>query len=168
MPRTADLGLTTYWWVPGVAGIVNPLSPSAAALTAAKNISQYVVTSTSVNPTSSDTISEKGITDTANASVPTVGNYEGTLVLFRDLAAGVPSVNDPLTTIGSVSGVVGWIVRRTGFTNLTAAAATQKVDLFLMMTDTPQKSGGTGDGYFKVTVPMLAQGVFGMEVALVA
>jgi len=168
MPRTADLGLTTYWWVPGVAGIANPDAPSAAVLTTLLNISAYVVTSTSVNPTSSDTISEKGIGDTANSSVPTIGNYEGTLVLFRDMASGVPSANDPLTTIGSVSGVVGWVVRRVGFATTAAAAATQKVDLFLFMTDTPQKSGGAGDGYLKATIPLLAQGSFRMEKALVA
>lgn len=168
MPRTADLGLTTYWWIPGVDGIANPDAVSAAVLTSLLNVSANVVTTTSVNATSSDTISEKGITDTANSSVPTIGNYEGQLELFRDLAAGVPSANDPLTTIGKASGIVGWVVRREGFANTVAAAVGQFVDVFLFMTDTPRKSGGTGNGFLKVTVPLLAQGVFRIETALVA
>jgi hypothetical protein len=166
MPRTVDLGTTTYWWVPGVAGIANPAAPTAAALTTTLNISNYVVTTTSVNPTASDTVTEKGITDVSNAVVPTVGNYEGTLVLFRDLAAGVPSANDPLTTIGATSGIFGWLVRRVGFASTVAATAAQKVDLFLFMTDSPQLTGGQDDGYLKVTIPLLQQGTFKLQVAL--
>lgn len=168
MPRTADLGLTTYWWIPGVNGIADPDAISAAVLTSAKNISPYVVTTTSINPTSSDTISEKGITDTANSTVPLIGNYEGNLVLFRDLTAGAPTATDPLTTIGKTAGIVGWIVRRTGFPTTTAAATGQFVDAFLFATDTPSKSGGQADGFLKVTIPLLAQGAFRIETALVA
>lgn len=168
MARTIDLNVTTYWWIPGDAGIANPDAVSAAVLTAAQNISQYLHSSTSVNPTSSDTVSEKGITDVANVVTPIIANYEGTLVGFRDLAAGVPTANDLLTTVGSAAGVLGWLVRRKGFASSAAAAATQKVDVFKFATDTPQVSGGQGDGMLKATIPLLPQGVFRIETALVA
>ena len=161
MARMVDLATTTYWWVPG-----STVPATAASVTAGVNISQYVVASTKVAPASSDTVSEKSITDTSNAVVPIIGNYEGNLVLFRDLTAGVATANDPLTTIGAASGVVGWIVKRVGFASTVAAAAAQKVDRYLFMTDTPQKSGGEGDGYLKVTIPLLQQGTYSVEVAL--
>lgn len=161
MARMVDLATTTYVWV---AGETEPVT--AAAVTAGTNISAYVVASTKVGPTSSDTVNEKSITDTSNSVVPIIGNYEGTLVLHRDLTAGAPTANDPLTTIGKASGIVGWLVKRVGYTSTTAMAATQTVDRFKFMTDTPQKSGGEGDGYLKVTIPMLQQGVFRTEIAL--
>jgi len=168
MPRMVDLAVTTYWWVPGDAGIANVATPSAAVLTAGANISQYVVASTKIGMTPSDKVSEKSITDTSNADVPIIANYEGNLVMFRDLTAGVPTANDPLTTIASASGVVGWVVRREGFASTVAAAAAQKVDVFKFMTDNPQTSGGQGDGYLKATIPLLQQGSFKVAVALAA
>lgn len=167
MARMIDLNVTTYWWVPA-ASITDPAAISAAALTSAKNISQYVHASTRVGPTSSDTVSERGITDTANTVVPTIGNYEGTLVLFRDYDAGTVSANDPLTTIGGAAGIVGWVVKREGHSAATAAATAQKVDAYLFATDNPQKSGGQGDGYLKVTIPLHQQGRFKVESTLVA
>lgn len=161
MARMVDLATTTYWWV---AGETEPVT--AAATAAGVNISQYVVASTKVGPTSSDTVNEKSITDTSNSVVPIIGNYEGTLVLHRDLTAGVPTATDPLTTIGKASGVVGWLVKRVGFVSTTTATAGHFVDRYKFMTDTPQKSGGEGDGYLKVTIPMLQQGVFRTEIAL--
>jgi len=168
MARTIDLNVTTYWWIAGDAGIANPDAVSAAVLTAGKNISAYVHTSTKIGPESSDTVKDKGITDTANVDTPIIGNYGGTLVMFRDMTAGVPSANDPLTAIGNAAGVVGWIVRREGFASSAAAAATQKVDVFKFATDAPVKSGGTGDGMLKVTIPLLQQGVMRVETTLVA
>lgn len=161
MARMVDLAATTYWWV---AGTTKPTA--ATAVTAGANISQYVVASTRVGPTASDTVNEKSITDTSNCVVPIIGNYEGMLVLHRDLTSGAPTSNDPLTTIGATSGVVGWLVKRVGYASTVAAAAGQKVDMFLFMTDTPQKSGGEGDGYLKVTIPLLQQGQYSVELAL--
>lgn len=168
MSRIIDLNVTTYWWIPGDAGIANPDAVSAAVLTASANISALLHPSTSVNPTASDTVSEKGITDVANTSTPIIGNYEGTLVAFRDMTAGVPTALDLLTKIGKTAGIVGWVVRRKGFASNTAAAATQLVDVFKFATDTPQVSGGQGDGMLKTTIPLLPQGVFRIETALVA
>jgi len=170
MPRMIDLGVTRYDWIPLAAGLTTPLAPKVTELTLAKAISPYVVTTTSVNPTASDTVSEKGITDTSNAVVPTVGNYEGSLTLFRDLTAGtgVPSANDVMTTIGNAAGIVGWLVRRVGLPAATAYAVGQKVSVFLFMSDTPIPSGGAGDGYLKVVIPLLQQGSYAVEVTTVA
>lgn len=167
MPRMVDLNITTYWWLPE-ASITDPDAVSAATLTAAANISEYVVASTRIGATASDTVSERGITDTANVVVPTIGNYEGTLVAFRDYAAGVPSADDVLTTVAAESGVSGWIVRRVGKASTEAAAAGDEVEVYKFLTDNPQTSGGTGEGFLKATIPLLQQGVFRTSSTLVA
>lgn len=161
MPRIVDLNVTRYDWVPGAAGLTTPSSPKVTELNAGtvKALSPYVVTTTAINATASDTITEKSITDTTNAVVPTINNFEGTLVLFRDYTTGAPTANDPLTTIGSTSGIVGWIVRRFGLPASTAWAVGQKVDVFYVMTDTPIQTGGQADGYLKATIPLLQQGI---------
>ena len=169
MPRLVDLNVTRYDFVPGATGLTTPAAPKVTELVAGtvKALSPYVVTTTSVNPTSSDTVSEKGITDTSNAVVPIIGNFEGTLNLFRDYTAGAPTANDPLVTFNA-AGVVGWIVRRLGLPAATAWATGQKVDVFYVMTDNPQQTGGAGDGYLKLTVPLLQQGVMYLGVTTVA
>lgn len=166
MPRIVDLNVTTYWWIPSTAGDLSEVT--TAALTAAANISKYVVSTTNIGPTASDTISERGITDVANVVVPTVGNYEGNLVLFRDYTAGKPSADDPLTTIASESGELGWVVRRVGKASTEVAAAADVVEAYLFLTDNPQVSSGTGDGYLKATLGLLPQGVFSTSITLVA
>lgn len=161
MARQIDLATTTYWWVPG---LTEPTT--AAAVTAGVNISQYLHPSTKVGPTKSDTVSEKGITDVANSDVPIIGNYEGTLVGFRDFTSGAPTANDLMTTVANAAGVSGWIVKRVGFASTVAAAASQKVDKYLFVTDNPIPGGGEGDGYVKVTIPLFQQGTFKLQVAL--
>lgn len=169
MPRLVDLNVTRYDFVPGATGLTTPATPKVTELSAAgtKALSSYVVTTTSINPTSSDTVSEKGITDTSNAVVPIIANFEGTLNLFRDYTAGTPTATDPMT-IFTGSGVVGWIVRRLGLPASTAWAIGQKVDVFYVMADNPQQTGGQADGYLKLTVPLLQQGVMYLGVTTVA
>lgn len=169
MPRMVDLNVTRYDFVPGATGLTTPNAPKVTELTAGtvKALSPYVVTTTSVNPTASDTVTEKGITDTSNAVVPTIGNFEGSLVLFRDYTAGTVTANDPLS-IFTGSGVVGWLVRRLGLPASTAWAVGQKVDVFYVMADNPAQTGGQGDGYLKLTVPLLQQGVMYLGVTTVA
>lgn len=167
MPRMVDLNVTTYWWL-DEADITDVDAISAADLTTAANISTSVVGTTRVGPVASDTVSEKGITDVANVVVPTVGNYEGTLVAFRDYTAGAPTVNDPLTKIGATSGVVGWVVRRVGKPGTDPAVTGDIVEAYKFMTDNPQVSGGTGEGFLKATIPLLPQGVFTTSSTLVA
>lgn len=169
MARIVDLNVTRWDFIPGVAGLTTPSAPKVTELSAAgaKALSPFVVTTTNVNPTASDTVSEKGITDTSNAVVPTIGNFEGSLVLFRDYTSGEPTVNDPMSIFTGV-GVVGWLVRRLGLPASTAWAVGQKVDVFLVMSDNPQQSGGQGEGYLKLTCPLLQQGQMYLGVTTVA
>ena len=168
MARLIDLNVTTYWWV-AATDITDTAAISAAKLTSANNISAYVVSTTTVGPTASDTVSERSIADVSNVVVPTVGNYEGNLVLFRDYTTGSPTANDVLTTIAGAAGVSGWVVKRVGLSSTTASAAAQKIAFVgKYTTDTPQTSGGAGDGYIKATIPLLQAGTFATEVALLA
>lgn len=169
MPRMVDLGVTRYDWIPGATGLTTPAAPKLTDLSAAgaKNISPYVVSTTTINPTASDTVSEKAITDTSNAVVPTIGNYEGTLNLFRDFTSGTPSANDVFALFGT-KGTVGWLVRRIGKPYSDVLAIGDLVDVFLFMTDSAVKTGGQGDGYLKLNVPLLQQGQFYLEKAVVA
>lgn len=165
MPRIVDLGVTKYAWVSTIANVA---APTTSELTAGKDISAYVVTTTAVGPTASDTVNERAITDTSNAVVPTIGNYEGNLVLFRDYTAGVPTSGTDVMETFSAAGIVGYLVRRTGKPASTAFAASDKVEVYKFMTDTPQPSGGTGDGYLKLTVPLLQQGSFSVAATVAA
>lgn len=169
MARIVDLGVVQYYWIAGADGIANELAPVVTEIAAGKNISEYVVTTTSIDAAASDTVNERSVTDVSNAVVPTVGNVEGTLVLFRDFdpATFVPTVDDPMTLIGNGRNV-GWIARRVGKPASAAPAADDLYDLFLVMTDNPQTSGGTGEGYLKVTYPLLQQGRFAKNVEVVA
>ncbi len=167
MPRMVDLNVTTYWWIPATTGTLADVT--LTALTPAANISSNVVSTTTVGPAASDTISERSITDTANVVVPTIGNYEGSLVLFRDYTTtGEPGTSDPLTVIAGASGELGWLVRRVGKPASEAAAAGDVVEAYLFLTDNPQIGGGSGDGYLKATIPLLQQGVFKTDLTLAA
>jgi hypothetical protein len=157
MPRMVDLGVTKYSWVTTIASIA---APTVTELTAGKDISQYVVTTTAVGPTASDTVNERAVTDTSNAVVPTIGNYEGNLVLFRDYTAGVPTAGTDVLETFNAAGILGYLVKRVGKPAATAFAATDKVQVYKFLTDTPQPSGGQGDGYLKLVVPLLQQGSF--------
>jgi len=169
MPRIVDLGVTRWDWVPGNSPFANPLAPKVSEISAATavNLSPYVVTTSSMNAVASDTVNERSIAETANVVVPTVGNYEGTLTLFRDYADGEPTDVDPFDLFKS-AGIVGYLVRRVGKPSTTAYAAGDIVDIFKVMTDNPQASGGAGDGYLKVTVPMLQQGFMSLATPVAA
>lgn len=169
MPRIVDLGVTQYTWLPGSATLTTPSAPKLSDITGGSpvNLSAYVVTTTDIKVDSSDTVTEKGITDTSNAVVPTIGNYSGNLVLFRDYTSGAPTANDPMDTFTG-SGVAGWLIRRLGKAASTALAVSDVVDVFLFMTDNPNQTGGKGDGYLKLEVPLLQQGTFYQGVTMVA
>lgn len=170
MARLVDLGVVTYLWIPGVAGITSETAPSIATLNgaSAKNISSQVVTTTDLGVQASDTVNERSVTDVTNAVVPTVGNYGGNLVLFRDFASGVPAATDPLTVIGKAVGTTGWIVKRLGKAASAPFAVGDLVSCYLVMIDNPTLTGGQGDGYLKATYPVLQQGRFSVEAACVA
>ena len=169
MPRMVDLGVTRYDWVPGVDGLTTPTAPKLTELNAptTKNISPFVITTTSANPTASDTVSEKAVTDVSNAVVPTIGNYEGTLNVFHDFTDGEPTVDVDLAATFK-KGAVGWLVRRLGKAASEPYAVGDIVDVFLFMVDAVAKTGGQGEGYLKLNVTLLQQGQFYVDKALVA
>lgn len=162
MPRIVDLGVTRYDWVAGDTGIADFTAPSAAVLNGATAValSPFVVSTTSVMPEASDTVNERSIVETANVVVPTVKNYSGTLVLFRDFTNGAPTADVDLLETFNDAGIVGWLVRRVGKAAADDYAAADVVDVFKFMTDSPQVMGGTSEGYLKMTVPLLQQGSF--------
>lgn len=165
MPRLVDLGITKYAWADTIADVA---APTTSELTAAKDISEFVVTTTAVGPTASDTVNERAITDTSNAVVPTIGNYEGNLVLFRDYTAGVPTAGTDVLETFNKAGVVGYLVRRVGKPAADAFAASDTVEVYKFMTDTPQPAAGSGDGFVKLTVPLLQQGQFAVSATVAA
>jgi hypothetical protein len=166
VPRIVDLNVTKVVWVAGDTGIANVNSPSAAAITGGKDISRFVVATTAIGATASDTVNERSITDTANVVVPTIGNYEGTLVLFRDMTAGAATTDDLLITFAA--GSIGWIVKRVGKASTAAVAAADVVQVYKFLTDNPRVEGGTGEGYLKMTVPLLQQGSFNVAATVAA
>lgn len=168
MARLVDLGVTQWLWIPGVSGIADETAPTVAELTAGENISTQVVTTTDLAMQASDTVDERAVTDVTNVVVPTIGNYGGNLVMFRDYTTGEPTANDPLTVIGDAVGAVGWLAKRVGLPNSTPAAAGQKYSVWLVMIDNPQLSGGQGDGFLKATFPLLQQGRLKQEATVAA
>lgn len=166
MPRLVDLGIAKYMWVVGDTGIPNVSSPSAATINAGKDISAFVVTTTTIQAAASDTTSERSVVETANVVVPTIGNYEGTLNLFRDYASGAPATTDLLATFKD--GVVGFLVRRLGKPASSTIATADVVEVYKFRADNVQVMGGTGEGYLKMVVPLLQQGAFDVAAVVAA
>lgn len=169
MARIVDLGVTRYDWIPGVAGLTTPAGPKLTELSVsgAKAISPFVVTTTDINPDDSDTVNERSVTDTSNAVVPTIGNYHGTLNLFRDFTAGVPTSSVDLAETFT-KGSYGWITRRLGKPASTALAVGDILDVFLFLVDKVAKTGGQGDGYLKLNVTLLQQGQYNTDTVVIA
>lgn len=160
MPRMVDQGKTKLYWVPGETGIVNAAAPTTTELNLGVDITCLVVSSYEVRPDGSETTNERAVCETANVETPTVQNYMGTLPIFRqfDATTGVPETDDALNIWEF--GEVGWFVRRLGKPYTTAWTAGDQVEVYKFMVDTPQPGGGSGEGYFKATVPLLQQGTF--------
>jgi hypothetical protein len=163
LPRFVDQGKTKIYWVPGDTGITNVAAPTVAQLNAGVDITCLLLSTYEVMADASDTTNERAVCETANVVAPTIQNYKGNLILFRqyDDITGVPESDDTLAIF--VFGAVGWFVRRIGKPYTTAWATGDKVDVYKFMIDTPQIAGGTGEGYLKGTVPLLQQGTFNIN-----
>lgn len=170
MPKMVDLGRTKLIWVAGLTGIANPSAPTVAELTTgtAVDISCIMKSNYSVGPTDSETTNERAVCETANNVTPTVQNYEGTLELFRqfDAGTGVPEIDDALNLWEF--GAVGWFVRRIGLPYSTNIAASQVLETYLFMADTPRPNGGSGEGNLAATVKLLPQGTFDIKAVVAA
>ena len=164
MPRFVDQGKTKLMWVPGDTTITNVSAPTAAQInTTGIDLTCLMVSTYEVMPDASDTTNERAVCETANVVAPTIQNYKGNLVLFRqfDDVTFVPETDDALNYF--TYSALGWFVRRIGKPYTTAFAATDIVEVYKFMSDTPQPNGGTGEGYLKVTVPLLPQGTFDIK-----
>lgn len=156
MARLVDQATTRLVWCTSIASIS---APTTTELNAGTDLTANMVTSYDVGADASDKISEQAVADTAKTEAPTLQNYHGTLVLFRQYTAGAPSGGDALATFAG-NYEAGYFVRRTGKSSTSAWATSDKVEVYQFVADVPQLQGGTASGYVKATVPMLAQGNF--------
>lgn len=131
-------------------------APVLASLTAGIYASPHVAKSgTRLSATASDTVQDPAYDAIANAAVPTLENYEGTIVPFAyfDDATGAydaaaSTVFEALLTTGTRL----WLAERTGPIASTAFAAGDLVDIYEVVTDAYQESDGSG--YIKYNVPL--------------
>ena len=163
MPRLVDQAKTKLYWVPGDTGIAAVAAPTVAELNAGVDLTCLMVSTYEVRPDASDTTNERAVCEDANVVAPTVKNYMGNLILFRqfDATTGAPETDDPINTFEF--GTLGWFVRRLGKPYTTAWTVADQVEVYKFMSDVPQPQGGTGEGYLKVTVPLLQQGTFDIK-----
>lgn len=158
---------TTIWWVPDSANY-NPAAPSAALLTVARNISCAIVSGYTLNATESDVDDSTSICDSANVELPTYYNYEANMTFFRDSnVADVTSDYSKAFAFFKLGRQAGWLVRRMGYLSSVAAAATQVVSSYKVISDFPQDVVEDG-GPIEFTVPFLPQGNMDLNRALVA
>lgn len=164
MPRFVDQGKTKLFWVPGDTTITNVSAPTVSQLnTTGIDLTCLMVSTYEVMPDASDTTNERAVCETANVVAPTIQNYKGNLVLFRqfDSSTYAPETDDALNIFTYTA--LGWFVRRIGTPYTTAWTVGNVVECYKFMSDSPQPNGGQGDGYLKVTVPLLPQGSFDVK-----
>lgn len=161
----------TIWWVPADTPDFDPASPSAAALTEARNISCAIVSGYTLNPTDSDTDSTTSICNAANVASPTFYNYEGNLTFFRQ-AEGADMDNTAAYARAfeffKEPDAEGYFVRRVGYRETVAPAVGQEVSVFKFTSDNPQDVVPDDGGPIQMTVAFLPQGEMYLDVALVA
>ena len=154
--KLVDLGITRVWWV---TAMVSPGHPTVAEIGTGKELSSSLLPDYQFSADSSTTISERDITAVVDAETPTIGKIKGSLHLFRIFTTGgVPDTTDLEQTFVGLP--YGWLVRRTGPPVATAVATGQAVELANFVADVPQKEGGAGTGFLKLTVPLLPQGLY--------
>lgn len=148
----------------GTPQIADVDNPTVAELNGGKNLSQYLLSTTVLGTTASDTTKERDITAAGNAESPTIGNYQGNFVLFRDGGEDAQGKfafsEDDLLELFPEAGVSFTAVKRTGPVWTKDYAAGDKVEVYRFQSDNPMQSGGTQDGMLKLTVPGLPQGDF--------
>ena len=158
---------TTIWWVP-FAGIANYLAPTVAEITAGINLSAAIVTGYTLAATDSDTDDSKTIVDEGNVQTPTFGNYEASLSFFRDGIGDAATAYSPRPMTCSRLAVLkaGWSPV-TATSPPIAAATTQLVSVFGVVSDYHQVVEGDGGSPIQTTVPFKPTGKMALNVALV-
>ena len=162
MPRIVDLGRTRLLWVPGDNGIADYTAPTVEELELGRDLTCMMVSTYEVRMDGSDTTNERAVCETNNVTTPTIGNYMGTMTLFRDWDSEDPmnpdwSSDDVLEWLNFLDS--GWVVRRNGYPYDTEWADGQIVEVYKFIADAVQTNAGTGSGFMKATVPLLPQGV---------
>jgi len=157
---------TTIWWIP-VAGIANFNAPTVAEITAGINLSAAIVTGYTLAATDSDTDDSKTIVDEGNVSTPTFGNYEASLSFFRDAIGDAATAFTTANDLFTAGRVEGWLVSRQGYKSTVAAATTQLVSVFGVVSDYHQVVEGDGGSPIQTTVPFKPTGKMKLNVALV-
>jgi len=163
--RLVDLGITRVWWVTtmSIKG-----QPTSTEITNGKDLSNFLLPDYAFAADASTTINERPITATVDAETPTIGKLKASLTLFRyfDTTSKLPDTTDLEQAF--IGHPAGWLVRRTGPPATTAIASGQFVELANFIADVPQKEGGTGTGFLKLTVPLLPQGLYNPSFALIS
>lgn len=159
--------LTTIWWVTDPA--FDPLAPSAALLTDAKNISCAIATGYTLNPSDSKTDPSTTICDSENVVTMTSYNYEGSLTIFRDedLVATTGAFAKAWAFFKHKTGDKGYLVRRVGKLSTAPAVVGDELDSFYFIADNPRDVVGE-DAPIQATIEFLKQGQMELNKAAVA
>lgn len=166
MGRLVDLGVVRYSWVTTVA---NPLAPTVAELEGGVDITCDLTTATEMRADGSNTVSELGVCDRSESNTPTSGKHMGNLVIFRNFADdGAVDPTDLPTAVFKGKYERGFLYRRIGPDFEKAWAVDDVVDVGEFVADKPQLQGGTGAGFVKGTIPLLAQKLYEMNVEVKA
>lgn len=140
----------------------NPLSPTAAELTAGIDASARILDSDwTFGATDSDKVQEKSLVDLNNVNAISAGNLQAGMSIFRffDAVTGAPDVvGDSLYTATKAKGTTLYIYERETGKVATAAWATgDEISMGMqVITDAPQKPQGS-DGYIKRRIPLEPQ-----------
>jgi hypothetical protein len=158
MPRTiAD---KRERWVILTTAPDDPEAVTAAEANAGIRAECHLLASAStLSATGSDTVSERSFCEAANANVPTTGNGEGTLTVFRDLDpdTGLPEASgDEIFAALIPKGAEVHILKSKGPLHTEDFAAGHPYDLFKVVTDNKQDPSERG-GYVKDVIPLFVQ-----------
>ena len=158
-------GKTLIFWVEDAA--YDPLLPSKALLTSARDISCSIATGYTLNPTKSDVNTKQTICDETEVETPVRYNYEGNLTFFRegDMADSVSAFARAFAFFGTER-KEGWLVRRSGIARSIALAVGQKVDSFKFVNDVYQDA--EDEELIMFQIKFLQQGTMELDKALVA
>lgn len=158
-------GNTSIYWVEDAT--YDPLLPSLALLTAARDISCAIATGYSLNPVKSDVSTKATICDLSEVETPIRYNYEGNLTFFRegDLADSTSAFAKAFTFFGTER-KLGYLVRRSGLARTVPLAIGHKVDSFKFINDVYQDADD--EELVMFTIKFLQQGNMKLDKAVVA
>ena len=158
-------GKTLIFWVEALN--YDPLAPSVALLTPARDISCAIATGYTLNPTKSQVNTKQTICDDAEVETPVSYNYEGNLTFFRegDMADSTSAFARAFDFFGTER-KAGWLVRRSGIARSIPLAVGQKVDSFKFVNDVYQDADD--EELIMFQTKFLQQGHMELDKALVA